>query len=145
MIFRTRRRRIVRRIRRPRSIFHTHSHRQYLAHRESTRALVIERIAHFNTHYKVPVGRIAIRNQRSRWGSCSKKGNLNFNYKLAFLPVELRDYVIVHELCHLREFNHGPNFWYAVAEVIPNHRELNKKLREISSQILPPHSQLPSP
>ena len=79
------------------------------------RALVHERVKHFSMHYEakhgIAHGKIAIRNQKSRWGSCSKKGNLNFNYKLVFLDPELRDYVIVHELCHIKEFNHGKGFW----------------------------------
>ena len=105
------------------------NHRHYLTHKESARALITERVRHFNTHYGLSVGKIAIRNQRSRWGSCSKKGNLNFNYRLAFLPEELRDYVIVHEICHIKEFNHSRNFWDLVAQQVPEHRALNKRLR----------------
>ncbi len=109
------------------------NHHHYLAHKESARALITERVRHFNTHYGVAVGKIAIRNQRSRWGSCSKKGNLNFNYKLAFLSEELRDYVIVHEICHIKEFNHGHDFWNLVAQQVPEHRALNKRLREVQA------------
>lgn len=98
--------------------------------------MVTERVGHFiQAHYgprhSINVGRIAIRNQRSRWGSCSKKGNLNFNYKLAFLPPEVRDYVIVHEICHIKEFNHGRGFWDLVAETVPEHRAMRRKLREV--------------
>ena len=107
------------------------NHRHYLAHKESVRALITERVRYFNTHYGLSVGKIAIRNQRSRWGSCSKKGNLNFNYRLAFLPEELRDYVIVHEICHIKEFNHGRGFWDLVSVTMPEHRALNKKLRVV--------------
>ena len=130
IIFRTRRVRIRRRVLGPRSIFQTRSHRQYLAHKENARTLVHERIAYFNTHYKANIGRIAIRNQKSRWGSCSKNGNLNFNYKLVFLPSELRDYVIVHEVCHIKEFNHGPGFWALVGEKVPDHKALRVRLRK---------------
>ena len=123
------------RIRLRRPIFQTRSRKLYHANKESARALVHERVRHFNQHYStkhgIAHGRITIRNQKSRWGSCSKKGNLNFNYKLVFLPEELRDYVIVHELCHVKEFNHGKGFWDLVAEVVPNHREMRKKLRAI--------------
>jgi len=109
------------------------NHHHYLAHKESVRALITERVRYFNTHYGLSVGKIAIRNQRSRWGSCSKKGNLNFNYRLAFLPEELRDYVIVHEICHIKEFNHSRNFWDLVAQQVPEHRALNRQLREVTA------------
>jgi len=118
-------------VRRP--ILRTRSRKLYETNKEATRAIVAERIAHFMDHYRarhgISIGRIAIRNQKSRWGSCSKKGNLNFNYKLAFMPPEVRDYIIVHEICHIKEFNHGRGFWALVAETVPNWKELRKKLR----------------
>lgn len=114
---------------RVRSLYHTRSRRLYEAHKESARTMVLDRIRHFNTHYGLPIKKIAIRNQKSRWGSCSRKGNLNFNYKLTFLPPELRDYVIVHEICHIKEFNHGRGFWQLVAETVPEYKEMRKQLR----------------
>lgn len=123
------------RIRIFRPIFRTRSRRLYIANKEAARAIVYERIRHFLAHYGelhgIKVGKIAIRNQKSRWGSCSKKGNLNFNYKLVFLSPELRDYVIVHEICHIKEFNHGEGFWSLVAEAVPDHRELRKQLKNV--------------
>ncbi|HEX7724733.1 MAG TPA: M48 family metallopeptidase [Candidatus Paceibacterota bacterium] len=116
------------------TLYRTRSRKLYLANKESTRALIMERIAHFNQHYQVPIARVAIKNLKSRWGSCSRKGNLNFNYKLTFLPPDLRDYVIVHELCHLKEFNHGPKFWARVAETVPNYKELVVRLRTIHKE-----------
>lgn len=117
----------------------------YLAHKEAARTLVRERIAHFMGYYgprhSIAVGKIAIRNQRSRWGSCSRKGNLNFNYKLTFLPPEVRDYVIVHEICHIKEFNHGPGFWALVAEIVPEHKRLRAMLRDPASLLQPQSSQ----
>ncbi len=105
--------------------------RQYLKVREHARALVHERIAHFNAAYGFAVGKVFIKNHRSRWGSCSEKGNLNFNYKLAFLPPELADYIIVHELCHLGEFNHSANFWNLVARTVPDHTAVRRRLRSL--------------
>ena len=97
--------------------------------------MITERIGHFMNYYGVrhgiSIGRIAIRNQKSRWGSCSKKGNLNFNYKLALMPPEIRDYVIVHEICHIKEFNHGRGFWDLVAEAVPDWKKLRKELRRM--------------
>ena len=104
--------------------------RHYKKHKELARALVSQKIAKYNAFYNFDFGKIAIRNQRSRWGSCSKKRNLNFNYRLAFIPEPLVDYVIVHELCHLGEFNHSKNFWNLVAQTIPNHADLRKQLHQ---------------
>lgn len=107
------------------------SRRQYTKHREAARALVHARLAHYNQLYGYRYKKVFIRNTRSRWGSCSSKGNLNFNYRVALLPPELADYIIVHELCHLAEFNHGPQFWALVARVMPAHRALRKALRQV--------------
>jgi predicted metal-dependent hydrolase len=101
---------------------------EFLALKESARRLVHERIAHFCTIYPFVCNRVSIRNQGTRWGSCSKKGNLNFHYRIALLPEHLRDYVIVHELCHLGEFNHSRNFWDLVARAVPNHKALRAEL-----------------
>lgn len=89
------------------------------------------RLAHYNALYQMPLRKVAIRNSKSRWGSCSKQGNLNFNYKLLFLPLPIVDYVVVHELCHLSEFNHSPKFWALVAEAVPDHKARRKALRMI--------------
>ena len=111
------------------------SNYQYANAGINSAALVVERVGHFLAHYGarhgIVVGSIAIRNQKSRWGSCSKKGNLNFNYKLVFLPPELRDYVIVHEICHVKEFNHGKPFWALVGEAVPDYREMRRRLRNV--------------
>lgn len=105
--------------------------RGYLRAREDARALVHTRIRHFNAHYGLPIRKVFIKNHRSRWGSCSAKGNLNFNYKILYLPPELADYIIVHELCHLLQFDHSAQFWALVAEQIPHHRHMRKKLRQL--------------
>ena len=70
-----------------------------------------ERVNHFCKIMEVTVGRITIRNQKTRWGSCSSKGNVNFNYQLYYTPRELMDYVIIHELSHRRHMNHSAEFW----------------------------------
>ena len=105
--------------------------KQYLKLREDARALARARLQHFNTFYNLPVGKIFIKNHKSRWGSCSSKGNLNFNYKVVLLPPEVADYIIVHELCHLAEFNHSKKFWDLVAQTLPNHLALRHALRKI--------------
>ncbi|NBX49499.1 M48 family peptidase, partial [bacterium] len=88
-----------------------------------------QRVAELNQHYGFSYGKISVRNQQTRWGSCSKRGNLNFNYRILFLPPHLADYLIVHELCHLKEFNHSPRFWALVAQGCPNYHACKKELR----------------
>lgn len=103
---------------------------KYLEHKEAARKLIKERLTYFNSFYKFSFKKISIRNQSTRWGSCSRKGNLNFNYKLVLLKPELADYIIVHELCHLKEFNHSKRFWDLVAKTIPGHKHLRKQLKQ---------------
>ena len=107
------------------------SPKRYKLHKEAARILVHERLTHFNQHYNFAYNKVAIRNQRSRWGSCSRKGNLNFNYKLLDIPPHLADAVIVHELCHLKEMNHSKAFWALVAQTIPDHKERRHALARI--------------
>ncbi|MES2953066.1 MAG: M48 family metallopeptidase [Patescibacteria group bacterium] len=107
------------------------SQKLYLLHKEAARKKVEEKVAIWNSLYGFSVGRIAIRNSRSRWGSCSLKGNLNFNYRLIFIREELFDYVVVHELAHLGEFNHGSGFWALVEHAIPDWKARRKELQTI--------------
>ena len=101
----------------------------YAACRERARKFIRERVCLYNTYYQLVFRRIGIKRAASRWGSCSKQGNLNFHYRLLFLPIELADYVIVHELCHLKEMNHSNKFWRLVAERCPNYLERRRELR----------------
>lgn len=105
------------------------THEDYLKYKKEAHFLVKNRIEYFNTFYNHKWNNIVIRNQSTRWGSCSKKGNLNFNYKIALLPPKAADYIIVHELCHLKEFNHSRNFWDLVAQTIPDYKEIRKQLK----------------
>jgi len=107
----------------------------YLKHREPARAAISAKVSHFSQIIGVEYRKIAIKNQKSRWGSCSEKKNLNFNYRLIFLPEELMDYVIVHELCHLLEFNHSPKFWLNVSKILPNYRQLRLRLKKTRLEI----------
>ncbi len=112
----------------PQKLLAHYSAKDFKEHKERARELVNERIEHFNKFYNLDFKNIVIRNQKTRWGSCSGKKNLNFNYKIIFLPSELADYLIVHELCHLAQMNHGPKFWSLVAEQIPEYKERRKQL-----------------
>jgi predicted metal-dependent hydrolase len=78
---------------------------------------------------------VKIRGQRTRWGSCSSKGNLNFNWKLMMVPAAAVDYVIIHELCHLKELNHSAQFWALVQELCPNYKYWVRWLKEHSPQL----------
>ena len=106
-----------------------HSQIEQLKLRCAAKKIVQERVEYFNQFYQFSYGRIFIKNQKTRWGSCSSKRNLNFNYRIALLSQELQDYLVVHELCHLKEFNHSKNFWKLVEQSIPNYRELHTQLK----------------
>lgn len=109
----------------------TGKRREYLAHKKTAHALAVEKVRHFAEKYGVQFGTITIRNQKTRWGSCTRKGNLSFSYRIVFLPEELQNYLVVHEVCHIREFNHSKAFWELVAQEVPKYTELRKRLKGI--------------
>lgn len=104
----------------------------YVAHKEQARAFVHARVRAWNELYHFEFNRIAIRNQRTCWGSCTEHKNLNFNYKIMFLPQHLSDYIIVHELCHLSELNHSAQFWELVGRALPEYKDHKKELQKIA-------------
>ena len=98
--------------------------------------VIPERVRYYAPKIGVTYGRITIRNQRSRWGSCSGKGNLNFNCLLMLTPPEVIDSVIVHELCHRREMNHSDRFYAEVLRVYPDYWKWDKWLKENGAAIM---------
>ena len=98
-------------------------------YREQARARISERVAWFARIMGVSYGRITIRAAKTRWGSCSAKGNLNFHWKLILMPEEVLDYVVVHELAHRKQMNHSPAFWAEVEKVLPDYRERRRWLK----------------
>ena len=100
------------------------------------RQTVPERVAYFAPLVGVTYGRITIRSQHTLWGSCSSKGNLNFNCLLMLTPPEVLDYVVVHELCHRKEMNHSARFWAEVEHVLPDFENQRKWLRENGTALI---------
>ena len=101
----------------------------YLKQKGEALEFVRGRIDYFNKIYNFKFNSISIKSQKTRWGSCSAKGSLNFNYKILSLPGKLADYIVVHELCHLRQLNHSGKFWRLVAQVFPNYLNIRSELR----------------
>jgi len=95
-----------------------------------------EKVRYYAPIVGVTYGRITIRNQKTRWGSCSSKGNLNFNCLLMMAPEEVRDYVIVHELCHRLEMNHSKQFWSNVERVLPDYKQSVAWLKEHGEELM---------
>jgi hypothetical protein len=102
---------------------------EYLRLREAAREIAHERLGHYRGLYGTQYGAVRVRDQRTCWGSCSKKKNLNFNYRIAILPERLRDYVVFHEFCHLEELNHSARFWALVSREFPDYSVLRARLR----------------
>src|SRR3989344_1851867 len=92
--------------------------------REAARIFVENRLSYFNKIYNFEINRVAIKNTTARWGSCSSKRNLNFNYK------------IVHELCHLGELNHSKRFWALVRKAIPDYDKINNELKKTNIRLM---------
>lgn len=105
---------------------------EYVQYKEQARTLVHQKLVQWNALYNFSYNRVSIKNQKTRWGSCSSKGNLNFHYRIVFLPEPLVDYLIVHELCHLGQMNHSKAFWDLVEKTIPDYSIRQNMLRNIS-------------
>lgn len=101
-------------------------------YRQAARLRFESRVHYFTLQYDFgkEVNRIFIKDQKSRWGSCSSKCNLNFNYRLIMAPDEVLDYVVVHELCHLKHMNHSREFWEAVEQIQPEYNQYREWLRK---------------
>lgn len=93
---------------------------------------VQQRVAEMNAlYYGFTYSRVTVRNQKTRWGSCSKNGNLSFNYRILHLDRECADYLIAHELCHLKEFNHSEAFWRLVSHASPQYKTLRRQMKAL--------------
>jgi len=99
-------------------------------YRQAAREYIPKRADFYAEKIGVTYGKIRIAEQKTRWGSCSQKGTLSFNWKLMLAPPRVLDYVIVHELCHLKEMNHSQRFWELVESILPDYKEQRKWLKE---------------
>ena len=99
-------------------------------YKDSFGDIVRERIEKYSPELNVAPAKIFIKNQKTRWGSCSTKGNINLNWLLVMTPLEIIDYVIVHELSHLKVINHSQEFWTLVESILPDYKERRKWLKE---------------
>lgn len=106
------------------------SEAQARLYRESAREIFRAKAEYYSGVMGVTFGRIAVRDQKTRWGSCSARGNLNFNWRLILAPAGVLDYVVVHELAHRREMNHSARFWAVVEKAMPDYRKYKKWLAE---------------
>lgn len=106
------------------------SEQEFRAHKAAAHARIQERVDFFAPRYGVRYQRLTIKNQGTRWGSCSARGSLSFNYRLLFVPPAVLDYVVVHEVCHLRELNHSDRFWDLVAQEIPAYHAYRQALSD---------------
>ena len=104
-------------------------------YRREASAWLAGRVEHYSPQLGVRPSRVTIRGQRSRWGSCSGKGTVSLNWRLMMVPAALADYVVVHELCHLRHMNHSPHFWEMVAGVVPDYRQRRHSLNALQGRL----------
>ena len=84
--------------------------------------IIYERVQFYQPYVNEKIGTIRIKEQKTRWGSCSSKHNLNFNWKCIMAPIEMVDYIVVHELCHLKQMNHSQAFWNEVGKILPDYK-----------------------
>jgi len=99
------------------------------ASRQKARRELPERLLELAARHGLAVSRVSVRNQRSRWGSCGRDGHICLNWRLVLMPESVRDYVLVHELMHLRRMDHSPTYWRLVAEAYPDYRSARDWLR----------------
>lgn len=99
-------------------------------YRQAAREYIPARVSYYHQFIPGNYSQVVIRDQKTRWGSCSSSGTLSFNYRLMLAPPAILDYVVVHELCHIRHMNHSADFWHAVEQILPDYKEKRKWLKE---------------
>ena len=104
--------------------------------RETAKQLLVSRLEEIAAVHGYTYNRVTIRNQKTRWGSCSSKNNISLNMKLVLLPDDLRDFILLHELVHTKIKNHGNDFWEEITKTEPNARELTKQINKLDLNLL---------
>lgn len=104
-------------------------------YKKQAKAYMQQKCQYFSDCMGVRCSEMKINGAKTRWGSCNRKGGINFTYRLLFVPEELIDYVVVHELAHLKEMNHSAGFWSIVEQTMPDYKARRKKLREYEHQV----------
>lgn len=108
-------------------------------YRQAANEYIPARVAYYHQFIPGNYNRVVIRDQKTRWGSCSSSGTLSFNYRLMLAPPPILDYVIVHELCHIKHMNHSADFWHAVEEILPDYKEKRAWLKEHGTELSMEH------
>ncbi|HML38976.1 MAG TPA: SprT family zinc-dependent metalloprotease [Bacillota bacterium] len=109
--------------------------KEELQYRKQAKECLQQKCGQFALLMGLCPGEVRINGAKTRWGSCNRKGDINFTYRLLFAPEKLIDYVVVHELAHLKEMNHSDRFWAIVEAALPDYRERRKRLREFERQV----------
>jgi len=104
-------------------------------YKKQAKAYLQQKCRYFSQIMGLKHGEVRINSAKTRWGSCNRKGNINFTYRLLFVPEDVIDYVVVHELAHLKEMNHSAGFWSVVEQTMPDYKARRKKLRECEHQV----------
>lgn len=113
------------------SLLADHSKEQFDQYKKEALKTAKKKVGEWNKVFEFKVNEVRVKRMRTQWGSCSSNKNLNFNYKIYFLPEELQDYLVVHEICHLKEMNHSAQFWKLVGQAIPDYKQKRKILKNL--------------
>lgn len=107
----------------------------YKSSRKEALKILEKKVEGVNKFYNFTYNRVSVKNQKTCWGSCSGKGNLNFNYKLAFMHPKFADYVVTHEICHLKQHNHSSRFWNLVSLRFPDYKLIRKEMKSLGLEL----------
>ena len=105
-------------------------------HKQKSLAFLNDKVKNFAAMYGVQPSAVAVGVKKTQWGSCNREGRMRFNYMLYFLPEHLAEYIVVHEICHMVEFNHSPKFWEAVGKSVPDYKNRKRELKGFAGYLV---------